>query len=89
MDRDALIRQRAYQLWEKSGRPDGKAEEHWEEARRQIDAEQASSKPGKEAGSGSRRSRTRKVPKSVLDQGSMPEREQTDRRSSEFDGGTR
>lgn len=89
MDRDALIRQRAYQLWEKSGRPDGKAEEHWEEARRQIDAEQANSKPGKESGSGSRRPRTRKVPKSVLDQGSMLEREQTDRRSSEFDGGTR
>lgn len=85
MDRDALIRQRAYQLWEKSGRPDGKAEEHWEEARRQIDAEQSNSKAGKESGSGSRRSRTRKVPKSALDQGSMLERE----RSSEFDGGSR
>ena len=27
------IRERAYRIWEEEGRPDGRAEEHWERAR--------------------------------------------------------
>ncbi|MDE1184229.1 DUF2934 domain-containing protein [Paraburkholderia sp.] len=38
-DLDARIRTRAYQLWQDEASPDGKAEEHWENARRQIEAE--------------------------------------------------
>ena len=36
---EARIRTRAYHIWENDPSPDGNAESHWEEARRQIDAE--------------------------------------------------
>jgi hypothetical protein len=35
-----LIRQRAHHLWESEGRPDGRAEEHWEKARELVAIEQ-------------------------------------------------
>jgi Protein of unknown function (DUF2934) len=35
------IRERAYQLWEQAGRPEGGDLEFWERARAQIEAEQA------------------------------------------------
>jgi Protein of unknown function (DUF2934) len=38
-DLEARIRTRAYQIWENDPSPDGNAEQHWEEARRQIEAE--------------------------------------------------
>lgn len=38
-DRDTLIRERAYRLWEAEGRPDGRADQHWEAARRIVEAE--------------------------------------------------
>ena len=37
-DRESRVRQRAYELWEAEGRPEGREREHWEEACRQIDA---------------------------------------------------
>ncbi|MFM0202961.1 DUF2934 domain-containing protein [Paraburkholderia fungorum] len=36
---EARIRTRAYQIWENDPSPGGNAEQHWEEARRQIEAE--------------------------------------------------
>ena len=38
-DLEARIRTRAYHIWENDPSPDGNAEMHWEEARRQIEAE--------------------------------------------------
>ncbi|WP_168794306.1 DUF2934 domain-containing protein [Paraburkholderia aromaticivorans] len=38
-DFEARIRTRAYRLWENDPSPDSNAEKHWEEARRQIEAE--------------------------------------------------
>ncbi|RKR45312.1 DUF2934 domain-containing protein [Paraburkholderia sp. BL17N1] len=38
-DLEARIRTRAYHLWENDPSPDNNAEKHWEEARRQIEAE--------------------------------------------------
>jgi uncharacterized protein HemY len=35
LDEDA-IHQRAYRIWDDTGRPDGKHQEHWEQARREI-----------------------------------------------------
>lgn len=32
MDRDQRIRERAYQLWEEEGRPEGRAEANWDQA---------------------------------------------------------
>jgi hypothetical protein len=36
-DREARIRARAYERWERDGRPEGRAEEHWAEAERELD----------------------------------------------------
>ncbi len=33
---DERVRVRAYELWEKDGRPHGRNDEYWEEALRQI-----------------------------------------------------
>jgi hypothetical protein len=38
-DLETRIRERAYALWEKDGRPEGRADEYWEQARRFIEAE--------------------------------------------------
>lgn len=39
-EREEKIRQRAYQIWEAEGRPDGKQDEHWQRAAREIEAEE-------------------------------------------------
>ena len=36
-EREERIRERAYQLWEEDGAPDGRAEEYWHRARQLID----------------------------------------------------
>jgi hypothetical protein len=41
---EGRVRDRAYALWEKDGRPDGRSDEYWRQARSEIDAEDA--KPG-------------------------------------------
>jgi hypothetical protein len=38
-DQDRL-RQRAYEIWEREGRPEGRHEEHWVQAHREIEAEE-------------------------------------------------
>jgi len=35
-DKEAAIRQKAYELWEKAGRPHGRDEEHWHQAAAEI-----------------------------------------------------
>jgi len=39
-DRDDLIRERARQIWENEGQPEGQHERHWSEATSQIEAEE-------------------------------------------------
>ena len=34
--REALVRERAFQIWEDEGRPDGASERHWAMAEQQI-----------------------------------------------------
>ena len=36
-DREDRIRQRAHELWEQEGRPDGRAQQHWEHAAQDLD----------------------------------------------------
>nr|WP_322029571.1 DUF2934 domain-containing protein [Paraburkholderia sp. J76] len=38
-EREERIRQRAYRLWEDDGAPEGRADEYWGRAEKQIDAE--------------------------------------------------
>ncbi|MGP0001577.1 MAG: DUF2934 domain-containing protein [Acetobacteraceae bacterium] len=41
------VRERAYALWEEDGRPDGRSDEYWQQARSEVEAEEA--EPGKES----------------------------------------
>jgi hypothetical protein len=59
-DLDAKIRARAHEIWEHEGRPAGRAELHWEQARREIEFEAARAKPEKTVDTG----RASSLPKS-------------------------
>jgi hypothetical protein len=37
-DLQQRIRQRAYQLWESEGRPEGREQAHWQQAQRELSA---------------------------------------------------
>jgi hypothetical protein len=39
MEEQERIRQRAYHIWEREGRPEGRHEQHWAQASREIAAE--------------------------------------------------
>lgn len=47
MDRAELIRERAYLLWEKEGRPSGREHEFWAQALREIEDEHGSAPEAK------------------------------------------
>lgn len=36
---DELIRQRSYEIWQREGCPHGRAVEHWQQAKMELDAE--------------------------------------------------
>jgi hypothetical protein len=55
-DREELIRQRAYALWERDGGAHGRHEDHWAQATREVDDEAA--KTTKRAG----RTKAAKIP---------------------------
>ncbi|HGL4260314.1 DUF2934 domain-containing protein [Burkholderia dolosa] len=40
-DRETQIRERAYRLWQADGSPEGRADEYWQRAEQQLDAEGA------------------------------------------------
>jgi hypothetical protein len=40
-DREDRIRQRAHEIWEREGRPDNQAQEHWDRAAQDLDREDA------------------------------------------------
>jgi len=42
---DAMIRERAYRIWEEAGRPHGLDQEHWHAAERELDLGRAHSDP--------------------------------------------
>jgi CBS domain-containing protein len=45
-EREQRIRERAHALWEREGRPEGRNEEHWEQACREIDMEEHAAETG-------------------------------------------
>ncbi len=45
-DTDARIRQRAYEIWLREGRPHGRDKDHWAMAKREIAAESDQPQPG-------------------------------------------
>ena len=38
LQREERIRRRAYEIWEREGRPEGRASEHWYEAARELES---------------------------------------------------
>jgi hypothetical protein len=38
-DREERVRRRAHEIWEQEGRPEGRHEDHWRQAREEIDRE--------------------------------------------------
>ena len=58
-NKEELIRQRAREIWEREGQPEGRATEHWEQAAQEIDAEIAFSKPS--AGAAGTKGKTAKT----------------------------
>jgi hypothetical protein len=55
-DREARLRRRAHKIWEREGRPEGMAQEHWNRAAQDLDREDADihsdDRPGGEPGAG-------------------------------------
>ena len=54
-DKEEKIRRRAYEIWEAEGKPEGREQEHWERAAREIEQETSetgggSTEPPEEAG---------------------------------------
>jgi hypothetical protein len=44
-DREDRIRQRAHEIWEAEGRPEGQADRHWSRAAEDLDREDAAFRP--------------------------------------------
>lgn len=63
-DLEALIRERAYNIWERENRPDGKREDHWSRAKAEIEAEQEQKRSQTDAASAPGRSRSKTVARS-------------------------
>jgi len=40
MDREERIRQRAHEIWEREGRPEGREQQHWYQALEEITVEE-------------------------------------------------
>lgn len=40
-DRSEALKQKAYEIWEREGRPEGMHDEHWAQAQRELDGEVA------------------------------------------------
>ncbi|TPI10967.1 DUF2934 domain-containing protein [Mesorhizobium sp. B4-1-3] len=46
MDREERIRQRAHEIWEREGRPEGRQQEHWDQAVQEIESEGSEAERG-------------------------------------------
>lgn len=57
-NRDARIRERAHNIWERDGRPEGMAEVHWIQACREIEAEEQAADAARTSAPGGRRRKT-------------------------------
>ncbi|WP_406807246.1 DUF2934 domain-containing protein [Burkholderia semiarida] len=63
-DRETQVRERAYRLWQADGAPDGRADEYWQRAEQQLDAEGsgADGRAGQTADSPAEQSAKRRIP---------------------------
>lgn len=64
-DRDELIRARAYEIWQAEGSPEGRDEQHWHQAARDVEEAVTTPRPAepvKDAATGPKRGRTKAEP---------------------------
>ena len=45
-DREQKVKSRAYEIWESEGRPSGRHDENWDQARREIERDQGRTTAG-------------------------------------------
>ena len=65
MTRDDRIRIRAYEIWQREGRPEGRHDQHWAEATREIEQEDSA---GRQSNPGSRESDEQQGDEGTTDQ---------------------
>ena len=65
-NRDARIRERAHNIWERDGRPEGMAEVHWIQACREIEAEEQAADAARTSAPGGRRRKTTSQPPAAI-----------------------
>ena len=70
-DREQRIRERAHQIWEKEGQPEGRERDHWERAEREIDGEREQ-RAEHESPSSGRSSASSGVPSGIQPGGTKP-----------------
>jgi hypothetical protein len=46
MDREERIKRRAHELWEHEGRPEGRQQEHWDQAVQEVESEGSEAERG-------------------------------------------
>lgn len=44
--KEERIRRRAYEIWEREGRPDGEHERHWQQAEKELEGEEGNGESG-------------------------------------------
>jgi galactose-1-phosphate uridylyltransferase len=44
--KEERIRRRAYEIWDREGRPDGEHERHWQQAEKELEGEEGAGKSG-------------------------------------------
>ena len=71
-DEEERIRQRAFELWEEAGRPEGKEYTHWIRARKEI-AEEREREARSADRTGSERASTRDIARNVPSAGTVPD----------------
>ncbi|WP_431470200.1 DUF2934 domain-containing protein [Sphingosinithalassobacter sp. LHW66-3] len=60
-DLEQRIRERAYEIWQEEGRPEGREEEHWQKAASEFgEARETPSKPSAKAAGSAKRTTTKK-----------------------------
>lgn len=84
--RDERIQTRAHEIWEREGHPHGRDSDHWDQATREIDAEDAqAASPKRRAANGAKAPAKPRAPKA---EGAAPKRRSTKADSGAATGGT-
>ena len=71
--RTQRVRERAHEIWEREGKPEGRELEHWQMALTETDAEEAQARTGVPAGPVAKPEHPEEGPSLQKDRAAMPE----------------